>query len=73
MKILIAEDGLTSRRRLEVSLTKWGHEVILLTTQSEKEDIVRGLEAGAGDYITSHLIERATAADSCRLPCTSIT
>ncbi len=103
MKILIAEDDLTSRRRLEVTLTKWGYEVvscsngkqawdrlqgadapklaildwlmpemegievcsrirkldtenpayvILLTTQNEKEDIVRGLEAGADDYIT---------------------
>ncbi|MCP4252238.1 MAG: response regulator transcription factor [Candidatus Scalindua sp.] len=103
MKILIAEDDLTSCRRLEVTLTKWGYEVvscsngkqawdrlqgadapklaildwlmpemegievcsrlrklntenpayvILLTTQNEKEDIVRGLEAGADDYIT---------------------
>ncbi len=102
MKILIAEDDHTSRRRLEVTLTKWGYEVvsctngkqawdrlqdahspqlaildwlmpelegievckhlrkletenpvyvILLTTQNEKEDIVRGLEAGADDYI----------------------
>ncbi len=102
MKILIAEDDLTSRRHLEVTLTKWNYDVfscsdgeqawdrlqeadapklaildwkmpemegieicsrlrkldtedpvyvILLTTQSEKEDIVRGLEAGADDYI----------------------
>ncbi len=102
MKILIAEDDLTTRRRLEVILTKWGYEVIsctngkqawdrlqdvnapklaildwimpevegievcrrlreidtenpvyviLLTTQKRKEDIVRGLEAGADDYI----------------------
>ncbi len=104
MKILIAEDDLTSRRRLEVTLTKWGYEVvscsngkqawdrlqeadapkraildwlmpemegievcsrlrkldtenpayvILLTTQNEKEDIVRGLDAGAHDYSTN--------------------
>jgi DNA-binding response OmpR family regulator len=103
MKILIAEDDLTSRRRLEVVLAKWGYEVvsctngkqawerlqdvhtpklaildwimpemegvevcrrlrkldtqnpvyvILLTMQNEKENIVRGLEAGADDYIT---------------------
>ncbi len=102
MKILIAEDDLTSRRHLEVVLTKWGYDivscsngkqaweelqekhapklaildwmmpeiegieicnrlrkldtqtpvyVILLTTQKEKEDIVKGLEAGADDYI----------------------
>lgn len=102
MKILIAEDDLTSRRRLEVILTKWGYEVvscsdgkqawerlqdacapklaildwimpeiegievcrrlreldtqkpvyvILLTSQNEKENIVRGLDAGADDYI----------------------
>lgn len=102
MKILIAEDDLTSRRRLEMVLTKWGYEtvscsngeqawerlqsvhtpklaildwlmpemegieicrrlreldtqnpvyVILLTTQNEKANIVRGLDAGADDYI----------------------
>jgi len=28
MKILIAEDDLTSRRRLEAVLTKWGYEVV---------------------------------------------
>lgn len=102
MKILIAEDDLTSRHRLEVTLTKWSYEVvscangkqawdklqdthapklaildwlmpemegieicsrlrkldtqnpvyvILLTSQNEKESIVRGLDAGADDYI----------------------
>ncbi len=102
MKILIAEDDLTSRHRLEVVLAKWGYEVvsctngkqawerlqdantpklaildwimpemegievcrrlrkldtqnpvyvILLTMQNEKENVVRGLEAGADDYI----------------------
>ena len=102
MKILIAEDDLTSRRRLDVVLAKWGYEtvscsdgkqawerlqdshapklaildwtmpemegievcrrlreidtqnpvyVILLTTHSEKENIVRGLDSGADDYI----------------------
>ncbi len=28
MKILVAEDDLTSRRRLEAMLTKWGYEVV---------------------------------------------
>ena len=102
MKILIAEDDLTSRRRLEMVLAKWNYEtvscsdgkqawerlqntdapklaildwtmpemegievcrrlreietqnpvyVILLTTHSEKENIVRGLDSGADDYI----------------------
>lgn len=102
MKILIAEDDLTSRHRLEMVLTKWGYEavscsngkqawerlqsthtpklaildwlmpemegieicrrlreldtqnpvyVILLTTQNEIANIVRGLDAGADDYI----------------------
>jgi diguanylate cyclase (GGDEF)-like protein len=102
MKILIAEDDLTSRRILTVILKKWGYEpvvtedgneawsklqetdaprlvlldwnmpgldglevcrrlrksettdsryVILLTGRGEKGDIVRGLEAGANDYI----------------------
>ncbi len=102
MKILIAEDDPTSRRRLEMVLTKWSYEavscsdgkqawerlqdtdaprlaildwtmpemegievcrhlrkidtqnpvyVILLTTHSKKENIVRGLDSGADDYI----------------------
>ncbi len=103
MKILIAEDDLVSRRVLEVTLIKWGYEVIvagdgnealtvlqsadapplaildwmmpvtdgvevcrrvrqtpsavptyviLLTAKTEKEDVVRGLDAGADDYLT---------------------
>jgi two-component system cell cycle response regulator len=102
MKILIAEDDLTSRAMLAGVLKKWGHEVvttvngaeawqalqhpdaprlvlldwnmpeldgvevcrrlrqvptldppfvILLTGRSEKDDIVRGLDSGANDYI----------------------
>ena len=102
MKILIAEDNITSRRILEYRLIKWGYEVIatddgnrawkklqdpdppklaildwimpkmdgielcrkirqkesstpiyiiLLTALSSKKDVVRGLEAGADDYI----------------------
>lgn len=102
MKILIAEDDLTSRRMLTAILKKWGYEpvatadgntawealqqpdapklvlldwnmpgleglevcrrlrkketanpsyVILLTGRGEKGDIVKGLEAGANDYI----------------------
>jgi diguanylate cyclase (GGDEF)-like protein len=102
MKVLIAEDDLTSRRILSAILKKWGYEpvvtedgdaawdalqqpespklvlldwnmpgmdgvevcrrlrqsvcanppyVVLLTGHGEKNDIVRGLEAGANDYI----------------------
>ncbi len=103
MKILIAEDDLTTRHHLKTVLTKWNYEVascsngkqaweqlqdadapklaildwlmpemegvevcrrlrkldtqdpvyvILLTSQNEKENIVRGLDAGADDYVT---------------------
>lgn len=103
MKILIAEDEPGSRRLLEASLIRWGHEVlvtsngeqaweaaqrpdappllildwlmpgmdgvdvcrrvrarnerqlsyiILLTSRGSKEDLVKGLEAGADDYVT---------------------
>lgn len=103
MKILIAEDDLTSRTMLQAVLTKWGYEVIttadgneawtalqqenaprllildwmmpgmdgpalcrklrgqertdamyiiLLTSKSERQDIIAGLETGANDYIT---------------------
>jgi phosphoserine phosphatase RsbU/P len=102
MRILIAEDEPVSRRVLEATLNKWGHEVvatrdgaeawevlrregapplaildvempcvggvevcrrvretpravapylILLTAKSGKENVVRGLEAGANDYV----------------------
>jgi len=102
MKILIAEDDLTSRNVLEAILTKWKYKVIstcdgkeafdalqvknapqlaildwempgmngldlclklreqqrrdllyiiLLTSRGESEDIIKGLEAGANDYV----------------------
>lgn len=102
MKVLIAEDDLTSRVMLQAVLTKWGYEVtsaedgeeawnilqqpsaprlvildwmmpgmdgvslcrklraqdrpdptyiLLLTSRGEPGDIVRGLEAGADDYV----------------------
>jgi len=102
MRLLIAEDDVTSRAMLQAVLTKWGYDVtavsdgeqawaglqepnapglavldwempgmdgaelcrrlreqtrkeplylILLTSRSEPEDIVQGLEAGADDYI----------------------
>jgi len=102
MRILIAEDDVTSRAMLQAVLTKWGYDVIaardgndaygvfqgndaprlavldwempgmdgaelcrrlreeereeplyliLLTSRGEADDIVRGLEAGADDYI----------------------
>lgn len=103
MKILIAEDDPISRRVLEVNLSEWGYEVIvvsdgreaweiiqqpespsliisdwmmpqmdglalcreirnmekseyiyfiLLTAKGEKKDIIKGLEAGADDFLT---------------------
>lgn len=103
MKILIAEDDLTSRTMLQAALTKWDYEVvatpdgqsawsalqqknaprllildwmmpgmdgpvlcrklreqehtdtqyiILLTSKSEHQDVIAGLETGADDYIT---------------------
>lgn len=103
MRVLVAEDDLTTRRLLEAMLTKWGYEVrgvcdggkawevlqapeapqlaildwmmpgmdgvdicrrlrqssdlwptyvILLTAKDSKEDIVRGLSAGADDYVS---------------------
>lgn len=103
MRILVAEDDATSRRMLEVTLAKWGYEVlvardgpqawqvldgeeppglalldwvmpgmdglevcrkvrsvtrtppiyiILLTARVAKDDVVRGFEAGADDYVT---------------------
>ena len=106
MKVLIAEDDLTSRRMLEAMLGKWGYEVvtacdgkeawqalqtenapqlvitdwmmpemdgltlcrkirqvklpnyvylIIVTAKDQKEDSVKGLEAGADDYIVKPL------------------
>lgn len=103
MRILIADDDMVSRRALEVTMVKFGYEVIiagdggealavlqsadappiaildwimpvydgievcrkireittstppyiiLLTAKSEKTDVVKGLEAGADDYLT---------------------
>lgn len=102
MRVLVAEDDVTSRTMLERLLSKWGHKVaatangkeaweeyqrelpdlavldwmmpemdglelcrrmresegaeyvyiILLTIRDQKEDVVRGLESGANDYIT---------------------
>ena len=103
MKILVADDDAVSRRLLEVTLNKWGYDVVvaddgdkawdvlqredapqlaildwvmpgmdgpeicrqvrtfgdqryiyllLLTAKSEKEDLVKGMEAGADDFLT---------------------
>ena len=102
MKVLVAEDDVTSRRILEAIVTKWGYEavsacdgneaweklrgadapriaildwvmpgmagvevcrklreaeaddpayVIVLTSRSDKKDVIEGLSAGANDYI----------------------
>src|SRR5688572_14967076 len=103
MRILIADDSVSSRRLLEETLKRWGYEVcavqdgaeawdvlsgdnppslaifdwmmpgftgpqlcdmvrknarepytyiLLLTSRSERDDVVEGMEAGADDYIT---------------------
>jgi len=103
VKILVADDDAVSRRLLEVTLKKWGYDVVvaddgdkawdvlqredapqlaildwvmpgmdgpeicrqvrtfgdqryiyllLLTAKSEKEDLVKGMEAGADDFLT---------------------
>ena len=103
MKILVADDDAVSRRLLEVTLKKWGYDVVvaedgdkawdalqredapqlaildwvmpgmdgpeicrqvrtfgdqryiyllLLTAKSEKEDLVKGMEAGADDFLS---------------------
>lgn len=43
MRILIAEDSLVSRRLLESTLTRWGHEVI---ATSDGDEAWRVLQAG---------------------------
>ena len=45
-------DGLTLCRRLRENPAKRSLYVILLTTRTEKKDIVAGLDSGADDYIT---------------------
>lgn len=44
-------DGVTLCRKLRGLEKEMSVYIILLTSKSEKEDIVRGLEAGADDYI----------------------
>ena len=45
-------DGFTLARRVRGTPALAATRILMLTARSEKEDIVRGLEAGADDYVT---------------------
>jgi len=45
MKILIAEDDLTSRRMLEARLVKWGYEVVVVCDGNEAWEVLQGDDA----------------------------
>jgi len=45
-------DGLTICRRVREDATLADVRIVMLTAKSENEDIVRGLEIGADDYVT---------------------
>jgi DNA-binding response OmpR family regulator len=45
-------DGLTVCRRLKADPEHQSIPVILVTAQADEEDVVRGLDAGADDYVT---------------------
>jgi DNA-binding response OmpR family regulator len=45
-------DGLTVCRRLKADAELRSIPVILVTAQADEEDVVRGLDAGADDYVT---------------------
>ncbi len=45
-------DGLEVTRRLRKQSSSAQHYIILLTSKSEKQDIINALEAGADDYLT---------------------
>src|SRR5438876_363543 len=45
-------DGLEICRRLRLTTSRHPKYVILLTAKSRREDVVRGLDAGADDYVT---------------------
>ena len=47
-----AIDGVELCRRVKTRLNPWPIYVILLTGRQSKDDIVRGLDSGADDYIT---------------------
>lgn len=44
-------DGVEVCQRLRANPSRQGIYIILLTAKSEKQDIIRGLEAGADDYV----------------------
>jgi DNA-binding response OmpR family regulator len=44
-------DGLEVVRRVRALPTQWPPYLIMLTTKSEKADVIAGLEAGANDYL----------------------
>ncbi len=45
MKILIAEDDMVSRRVLEVTLQKWGYEVVITSDGNEAWAVMQGKDA----------------------------
>lgn len=45
-------DGLTIARRIRENAALAGTKILMLTARTENEDIVKGLEAGADDYVT---------------------
>ena len=45
MKILVAEDDMVSRRRLEVNLQSWGYDVVLALDGNEALRTLQGDEA----------------------------
>ena len=45
-------DGLALARRIRATPALAATRILMLTARSENEDIVRGLEAGADDYVT---------------------
>src|SRR5271169_2209544 len=45
MKILVAEDDMVSRRRLEVNLQSWGYDVVLAIDGNEALRTLQGDEA----------------------------
>lgn len=45
-------DGLEICRRLRSEDTTSGIPIIMLTARGEEDDIIRGLELGADDYVT---------------------
>ena len=65
MKILIAEDDPVSRRLIEVTLTKWGHEVITACDGREAWHIIESGEA-PGMWIFDWMMPGLEGVELCR-------